>query len=97
MVKLLVTGHPDIDSRFPKSGSLSPVSSENLVFAIHALCRNSNWREMFALRQMKCNPRVDSSARRSSASIARRGVEYRPQPGIDSAFHLQEEHRCVAH
>src|SRR6478672_1207896 len=29
--------------------------------------------------------------------IAQRCVEYRPQPGIDSAFHLQEEHRGVAH
>jgi hypothetical protein len=29
--------------------------------------------------------------------IAQRGVEYRPQPGIDSAFHLQKEHRRVAH
>src|SRR5262249_52437908 len=29
--------------------------------------------------------------------IAPCGVEYRPQPRIDSAFHLQEEHRRVAH
>src|SRR5207248_2243986 len=29
--------------------------------------------------------------------IAQRGVEYRPQPGIDSAFHLQEKHCGVAH
>jgi hypothetical protein len=29
--------------------------------------------------------------------IAQSGVEYRPEPGIDSAFHLQKEHRRVAH
>ena len=28
------------------------------MFIIHAFCKNSNWREMFALRQMKCNPRA---------------------------------------
>src|SRR5262245_42197976 len=60
MVKLPVTGQPGIDSRLPRSGSLSPVTPENFVFATHAFCRNSNWRETLAFRQMKCNARGDS-------------------------------------
>src|SRR5262249_5588100 len=39
MVKLPVTGHPGIDSRLPRSGSLSPVTPENLGFAIQAFWR----------------------------------------------------------
>ena len=60
IVKFPVTGHPGIDSRLPRSGSLSLVTPENLVFATHAFCRNSNYREMLALRQTQCNPRGGS-------------------------------------
>src|SRR5262249_19115737 len=69
MVKLPVTGHPGIGSRLPRSGSLSPVVPENLVLTIHAFCRNSNWREILALRQMKCNPRGDSLGEAGASAL----------------------------
>ena len=42
IVKLAVLRQPGIASRLPTSGSLSSVSPENLVFIVHAFCKNSN-------------------------------------------------------
>jgi hypothetical protein len=69
IVKLPVIEQPGIDSRLPSSGSLSPVKPENLALTIHAFCKNLNWREILALRQMKFSPRGGSfSGGGSSAS-----------------------------
>ena len=51
--KVLVTGHPGMGSRLPTSGSLSSARPPNLLPIIQALCTNSNWRPMLALRPMK--------------------------------------------
>src|SRR5947207_15522562 len=57
MVKRPVTGQPVIAWRLPTTGSFSPVKAENLLFIVHAFCKNSKWREMFAFRQAKWSPR----------------------------------------
>jgi hypothetical protein len=51
--KAPVTGHPGSGARLPSRGSLSSDSPPNFVPIIQALCTNSNWRAIFALRQMK--------------------------------------------
>ena len=52
-----VNGHSETASRLPIMGSLSSVIPSNFVLDSQAPCMNSNCRDMFALRQMKCSPR----------------------------------------
>ena len=67
-----ISATPGRGVRLPSNGSVSSNRPANLVLCTQAFWTNSNWRERFAARQMKCSPRSSSAAAGCNASSGER-------------------------